>query len=77
MKREWYSVKFRLPPDDSVVHTMICDEKGTRNETKLRFKHNMWFFPDLSMYVYYCPTHWAPCIEGVDEINRIFRLTNP
>lgn len=20
----------------------------------------LWFFPDMSMYVYYVPTHWRP-----------------
>lgn len=46
------------PPEDQVVMTKIDDANGVRNETKLKRRGNLWFFPDGSMYVYYTPTHW-------------------
>lgn len=46
-------------PDGVVVNTKIDDEKGVRNEQKLKKSGNLWYFPDGSMYVYYQPTHWA------------------
>nr|DAY83187.1 MAG TPA: Protein of unknown function (DUF551) [Caudoviricetes sp.] len=58
MKKEWISVKEKLPPDKVVVETKIYDEKGTRNEGMLYHNGNLWFLPDGSMYVYYVPTHW-------------------
>ena len=58
MKKEWISVKEKLPPDKVVVETKIDDEKGTRNEGTLYRNGNLWFLPDGSMYVYYVPTHW-------------------
>jgi hypothetical protein len=48
------------PPNKVEVETKIDDEKGVRNETTLRRRENLFFFPDDSMYVYYCPTHWRP-----------------
>ena len=49
------------------IETKIDDaEHGPRNETTLigerrGFAHRtMWFLPDMSMYVYYEPTHWRP-----------------
>jgi len=38
--------------------TKIDDGKGVRNETTLKRQGNLWFYPDMSMYVYYTPTHW-------------------
>lgn len=54
----WYRISDKLPNDGDVVETKIDDDRGCRNETQLMFKHNMWFLPDGSMYVYYTPTHW-------------------
>lgn len=45
-------------PEGKVVHTIISDERGDRNETRLKRVGNLWFTPDGSMYVYYTPTHW-------------------
>ena len=56
-------------PLDQVVETKIDDASGVRNETSLIQKQRgpesrpMWWFPDMSMYVYYQPTHWRP-LEG-------------
>lgn len=46
------------PPENLAVETMIKDEQGARNQTRLVRKKNLWWFPDGSMYVYYTPTHW-------------------
>lgn len=55
----WISCRESLPPERAVVKTKIDNGKGCRNETELKRRGNLWFFPDDSMYVYYTPTHWA------------------
>lgn len=55
---EWIPVKEKLPPERQSVLTKIDDEKYSRNEQCLIYYKNHWFFPDMSMYVYYTPTHW-------------------
>jgi len=45
-------------PEGVVVNTIISDAGGLRNEQPLKRKGNLWFYPDMSMYVYYQPTHW-------------------
>lgn len=55
---EWTPTSICFPPPDLVVETKIDDGKYLRNQTKLKFSHGLWFFPDGSMYVYYTPTHW-------------------
>lgn len=47
-------------PDSVEVETVISDDGGTRNEQRLVRKGRLWFVPDMSMYVYYTPTHWRP-----------------
>lgn len=47
-------------PEGVVVRTKIDDAEGVRNDQFLLRKSNLWWFPDLSMYVYYRPTHWKP-----------------
>lgn len=47
-------------PEGVEVATKIDDAHGARNETTLVRKGALWFFPDMSMYVYYRPTHWRP-----------------
>ena len=47
-------------PEHETVMTKIDDEKGCRNEQTLRRQGRLWFYPDMSMYVYYTPTHWKP-----------------
>jgi hypothetical protein len=54
----WISIIDRLPKEGVEVLTKIDNEKGCRNITTLRRQGNLWFFPDMSMYVYYTPTHW-------------------
>ncbi len=45
-------------PEGMVVDTKIDDGQGVRNQQKLQRKGRLWFYPDMSMYVYYTPTHW-------------------
>lgn len=45
-------------PNGVVVETKIDDGQGVRNITTLKRQGRLWFFPDMSMYVYYEPTHW-------------------
>lgn len=45
-------------PEGVVVETKIDDARGVRNEQRLIRKGRLWFFDDMSMYVYYTPTHW-------------------
>jgi hypothetical protein len=56
--RKWIKVADELPPEGVEVDTKIDDKDGTRNEQSLKRKGSLWFFPDMSMYVYYRPTHW-------------------
>lgn len=54
----WREVKKEKPPEGVVVDTKVDDEKGERNNQKLLYSHNLWWFPNMEMYVYYTPTHW-------------------
>lgn len=45
-------------PEDKVVETKVDDANGVRNVTRLIRSGNLWFYPNMSMYVYYRPTHW-------------------
>lgn len=47
-------------PEGVDVWTKIDDGRGARMEAVLRRQGRLWFFPDMSMYVYYAPTHWSP-----------------
>jgi hypothetical protein len=51
-------------PEGVTVLTRISDANGVRNVQPLKRRGNLWFFPDDSVYVYYTPTHWAPCLDG-------------
>lgn len=54
----WKKVSEEEPPQKKVLKTKIVDEKGERNEQELIKSGNLWWLPDMSMYVYYTPTHW-------------------
>ena len=45
-------------PEGEVVETKIEDYDGTRNQQRMVRKGRLWYFEDMSMYVYYKPTHW-------------------
>lgn len=51
-------------PEGKPVMTKIDDQNGPRNEQVLVRKGRLWFYPDMSMYVYYTPTHWAEHAEN-------------
>ncbi len=58
-----------LPPDGELVMTKCDgDGRGLRNVQMLRRRKNLFFHPDDSMYVYYCPTHWRPLTEEERDI---------
>lgn len=57
---DWIPVREQAPSDNTVVDTKIDDDKGSRNEQRLKLRGRLWFFEDDSMYVYYTPTHWRP-----------------
>lgn len=54
----WNEISSNPPPQDTVVMTKIDDSGGCRNEQSLKLLNRLWWFPDMSMYVYYTPTHW-------------------
>ena len=56
---QWKSIAVDgLPEDRLEVETKIDDGHGVRNVQSLKRQGNLWFYPDMSMYVYYAPTHW-------------------
>lgn len=54
----WIKVSSQLPIEGVIVETKISDENGERNLQELIRQGNLWFTPDMRMYVYYTPTHW-------------------
>ena len=57
---EWISVKDRLPEEGVEVETKIENKGVSRNIQNLTRQGPLYFHPDMSMYVYYTPTHWQP-----------------
>ena len=55
---EWQPIE--TAPEGEEIMTKIDDKGGERNKQSLKRQRNLWFFPDMSMYVYYTPTHWMP-----------------
>lgn len=55
---DWTLCSDRLPPENEEVETKIHDDRGARNRARLKLHSGLWWFPDMSMYVYYTPTHW-------------------
>lgn len=62
-ENNWFSVDRHLPENGRKVMTKIDDSDGIRNEQTLVLQGDLWFLPDMSMYVYYRPTHWKPLHE--------------
>lgn len=58
---DWQPIE--TAPDGQEVRTIIIDGGGFRNEANLVRKGRLWFLPDMSVYVYYCPTHWQPTTD--------------
>lgn len=66
---EWHPIE--SAPEDVEIMTKIDDERGERNVQSLVKRTRipgetrpLFWFPDLSMYVYYTPTHWKPMGGG-------------
>lgn len=55
--KHWQTIN--SAPEYKIIWTKIHDHNGERNEAKLIKKGNLWYFEDMSMYVYYTPTHWS------------------
>ena len=55
---KWQSIEVETSPEGVEEETMIADKDGVRNQTNLTRKGNLWFFPNMKMYVYYQPTNW-------------------
>lgn len=53
---EWQPIN--TAPEGETVDTKIDDSGDVRNVQPLKRKGRLWFYPDMSMYVYYTPTHW-------------------
>lgn len=51
---EWVPVQRMLPKEGEAVLTL---SEG-RSEQILIRKGKLWYHEDMSMYVYYTPTHW-------------------
>jgi len=54
----WIPVRECLPPEGVEVETRIFVDGDERNVQTLVRRGRLWFFPGLSMYCYYQPTHW-------------------
>ena len=54
MNKDWIPTAQQLPPDDKVVETM---DSGGHVQDFIRQGH-LWWFDDMSMYVYYVPKFW-------------------
>ena len=55
---EWIKTSEKLPTEGERVETKVDDKDGTRNFQDLVYKGNLWWTPNMSMYVYYSPSHW-------------------
>lgn len=53
---DWNDIE--TAPEGVEVMTKIGSGDNERNVQSLIRKGRLWFFPDMSMYVYYRPTHW-------------------
>jgi hypothetical protein len=62
--RMWTRRSIMEAPEGIEVMSKIDDQDGTRNKQKLIRKGRLWFYPDMSMYVYYEPTHWKTIVTS-------------
>lgn len=58
MSNDWIFVKDQKPPERIPVETKVVNKHGERCIQMLVRIGEFWFFPDMSKYVYYEPTHW-------------------
>jgi hypothetical protein len=54
MTHRWYELSEKTPEDNRDI--IVMDSSG--QERHLKFYKNMFWLPDLSMYVYYTPSRW-------------------
>ena len=54
----WETITETRPAQGVAVLTKIDGAGGPRNKQALVRKENLWFFPDMSTYVCYTPTHF-------------------
>lgn len=54
MSEQWTRTENGLPPEGVVVDTLSPNGR----DTPLIRQGALWFFPDMSMYVYYTPALW-------------------
>lgn len=45
-------------PEGKIIETCIIEGGSIRMQQRLIRKGRLFFFTDMSMYVYYTPTHW-------------------
>lgn len=53
-EQEWFNPNDKRPPDGVIVDTL--NSRGQM--TQLVLRSNMWWFADMSMYIYYVPKFW-------------------
>lgn len=54
----WISVNDSLPPQKTVVKTIIFQKEKGRMEQNLMLIGRKWFLPGSTVYINYSPTHW-------------------
>lgn len=58
----WIKTTDEFPPEGIKV---LTSNSGGNVQPLIR-KGRIWFFPDMSMYVYYTPTFWKPVDSDID-----------
>jgi hypothetical protein len=48
----------KYTPQSQILETCIIENGKIRNEQRLILKGNLFWLTDMSMYVYYTPTHY-------------------
>lgn len=54
----WVKFSDEKPPEGETVDTYKEQDGERTMQQKLKRKGSLMFFPDMSIYVYYTPTHW-------------------
>ena len=62
---DWTPTADRLPPENVQLDTV--SENGLLQT--LIFMKNLWWTPDMKMYVYYTPKHWRRIVERNESWN--------
>ena len=61
-EQEWHNPDQLRPPDGVIVDTL----NSAGQMTQLVLRGNMWWFADMSMYIYYVPKFWRipPAVDS-------------